>query len=444
MLADEDIRRFMDAIVIMSEKSSETRQANRISDNQPEAVSNSTLQHTENQDVEQPSSSQSKAEPVVPTSDIPAPDPIEITKVNAASATILPPVGPKSHESPLYAYLNSSQIALLCDIILDTEKFEQANFEIRRLQANSADDLSLKEPFVELSGDERKKIRRIVTEPAMQKALLRLRDEFDTACNQGGDAMFALPQPFTSLQPSDREALRPLIQSPEHRAYTVYCQQRREAMLTAQPLPSEISTRLSGKEKKAIRKQLRDRRALAYVGSLLAGVDRPSVAYVMGGNAGFGTQTAQLWTDQQAEHERLNVVSCSVVISRRYYDERRKTAASSRRDIMPALSQGCALSVLKRASAQHTTRLPSVAARPEHREEQLVRHAVPTRTEPPASQKPSAPTIGSPTESISRQSPSQPMLTSERPPDRCAAMVIGTSSVLLDSIWAMVNIVFTS
>ncbi len=270
MLADEDIRRFMDAIVIMSEKSSETRQANRISDNQPEAVSNSTLQHTENQDVEQPSSSQSKAEPVVPTSDTPVPDPIEITTVNAASATILPPAGLKSHGSPLYEHLNSSQIALLCDVILDTEKFEQANFEMRRLQANSTDDLSLKEPFVELSGDERKKIRRIVTEPAMQKALLRLRDEFDTACKQGGDAMFALPQPFTSLQPSDREALRPLIQSPEHRAYTVYCQQRREAMLTAQPLPSEISTRLSGKEKKAIRKQLRDRRALAYVGSLMA------------------------------------------------------------------------------------------------------------------------------------------------------------------------------
>ncbi len=271
MLADEDIRRFMDAIVIMSENSSETRQANRIIDNHPESVSNSTLQHTENQDVEQPSSSQSKAEPVVPILDIPAPDPIEITKVNAASATILPPAGPKSHESPFYAHLNSSQIALLCDIILDTEKFEQANFEMRRLQANSTDDLSLKEPFVELSGDERKKIRRIVTEPAMQKALLRLRDEFDTACHQGSEAMFALPQPFPSLQPSDREALRPLIQSPEHRAYTVYCQQRREAMLTAQPLPSEISTRLSGKEKKAIRKQLRDRRALAYVGSLMAG-----------------------------------------------------------------------------------------------------------------------------------------------------------------------------
>ena len=270
MLADEDIRRFMDAIVIMSEKSSETRQSNRISDNHPEAVSNSTVQHTEHQDVEQSGSSQSKVEPVVPTSDTPVPEPSEITKVSAASATILPPAGPKSHESPLYAHLNGLQIALLCDIILDTEKCEQASFEMSRLQANSTDDLSLKEPFVELSGDERKKIRRIVTEPAMQKALLRLRDEFDTACKQGGDAMFALPQPFTSLQPSDREALRPLIQSPEHRAFMVYCQQRREAMLTAQPLPSEISTRLSGKEQKAIRKQLRDRRALVYVGSLMA------------------------------------------------------------------------------------------------------------------------------------------------------------------------------
>lgn len=270
LLTDEDIRRFMDAIVFLSEKSSEAHQSNLIKDNPREAVSNSMLQHTENQYGEQSGSSQSKAEPVAPTSDTPAPDSIEITKVNATSATIAPPAGPKSHESPPFSHLNSSQIALLCDIILDTEKFDQANFEIRRLQANGADDSSLKEPFVELSGDERKKIRRIVTEPGLQEVLLRLRDEFDAACKQGSDAMFALSQPFTSLQPSDREVLRLLIQSPEHRNFMEYWQQRREAMLTAQPLPSEISTRLSGKEKKAIRKQLRDRRALAYVGSLMA------------------------------------------------------------------------------------------------------------------------------------------------------------------------------
>ena len=174
------------------------------------------------------------------------------------------------HEPQRYAVLSGSQVDLLCDIVLDAERLAQANYEIRRLQANSAADSSLVEPFVELSGDERKEIRRVVTEPGLQEVLLKLRDEFDAACKQSGEAVFALPLPFTSLQPSDGDKLRLLIQSPEHRDYMAFQKQRREAMLTAQPLPSPISTRLSGKEQKAIRKQLRDRRALAYVGSLMA------------------------------------------------------------------------------------------------------------------------------------------------------------------------------
>ena len=175
-----------------------------------------------------------------------------------------------SHGAQHYSVLSGSQVELLCDLVLDADKLAQANFEIRRLQANRADDSSLKEPFVELSGDQRKEIRRVVTEPGQQEALLRLRDAFDAACKQGGDAVFALPPPFTSLQPSDGDKLRLLIQSPEHRDYMAFQKQRREALLTAQPPPSPIATRLSDKEQKAIRKQLRDRRALAYVGSLLA------------------------------------------------------------------------------------------------------------------------------------------------------------------------------
>ena len=270
LLADEDIRRFMDAIVLLPEKSSEICQSNPINNSPSTETSDKNLQQTGNQALAQASSSESNAERAAPSANAPAQDSGEIATKNTASTTVAPQEGPTSHESQRYSILRSSQVGLLCNIILDAEKLAQANYEIRRLQANSTDDSSLKEPFVELSGDERKEIRRVVTEPGMQKVLLSLRDEFDAACKQGGEAVFALPLPFTSLQPRDGDKLRLLIQSPEHQAYMAFQKQRREAMLTAQPPPSPISTRLSDKEQKAIRKQLRDRRALAYVGSLMA------------------------------------------------------------------------------------------------------------------------------------------------------------------------------
>ncbi len=270
LLADEDIRRFMDAIVLLSEKSGEPRQSNPIS-NHPNAEStDQILQQTGNQASAQSGPSKTNAERTAPSANAPVPDSGKNATTDRSSTATASQESPMCHEPQRYAVLSGSQVDLLCDIVLDAERLAQANYEIRRLQANSAADSSLVEPFVELSGDERKEIRRVVTEPGLQEVLLKLRDEFDAACKQSGEAVFALPLPFTSLQPSDGDKLRLLIQSPEHRDYMAFQKQRREAMLTAQPLPSPISTRLSGKEQKAIRKQLRDRRALAYVGSLMA------------------------------------------------------------------------------------------------------------------------------------------------------------------------------
>lgn len=270
LLADEDIRRFIDDIVLLSEKGSETCQSNPITNNSNTGISDKNLQQTGNQALVQAGSSESNAERATPSANTPAPDSGEITTKNTASTTVAPQEGLTNHGSQGYSVLSGSQVVLICGIILDAEKLAQANYEIRRLQVNNADDSSLKEPFVEISGDERKEIRRVVTDPGMQKVLLRLRDEFDAACKQGGEAVFALPLPFTSLQPSEGDKLRLLIQSPEHRAYVTFQKQRREAMMTAQPPPLPIATRLSDKEQKAIRKQLRDRRALAYVGALMA------------------------------------------------------------------------------------------------------------------------------------------------------------------------------
>lgn len=269
LLADEDVRRFVDSIELLSENSNETRQSHPINDNLHAAASEQTPQFTEKQEFARSCSNESSAERITSSSNAMDPYSNKIETVNTASITISPQECLTSQEPQHHSILECSQTNLLCDIILDAEKLAQANYELRRMKANSTDDSSLTEPLVEISRDDRRGIRRVVTEPDLQEKLLRLRDEFDAACKQGGEAVFSLPPPFTSLQPSDGDMLRLLMQSPEHRAYAVFQKQRREAMLTAQPPPSPIATRLSGKEQKAIRKQLRDRRALAYVCSVL-------------------------------------------------------------------------------------------------------------------------------------------------------------------------------
>jgi hypothetical protein len=79
LLADEDIRRFMDAIVLLSEKSSEVHQSNPINNNPVRKPSDNNLQQAGNQELAQASSSESNAERAAPSANAPEPDSGEIT-----------------------------------------------------------------------------------------------------------------------------------------------------------------------------------------------------------------------------------------------------------------------------------------------------------------------------------------------------------------------------
>ena len=161
--------------------------------------------------------------------------------------------------------LSEAQIQTVCGIVLDPERMALVAYENECAKAHLLDTPPPPEPSLDLSSTERKEIRAVLSSPILLDALLTLSARFRAAAAGGGEAMFALPSPFQSLKPHDRERIQRTIATPEQRDYFLFQNQRRDARLSGLPMPLAGPTDVPDKEQKAIRRLFRDERVLHYL-----------------------------------------------------------------------------------------------------------------------------------------------------------------------------------
>lgn len=161
--------------------------------------------------------------------------------------------------------LSEAQIQTVCGIVLDPERMALAVYENECVKARLRGTPPPTEPSLDLSPTERKEVRAVLSSPILLDALLTLHARFQATAVGGGEAMFALPSPFQSLEPQDRERIQHTLETPEQRDYFLFQIQRREARLKGLPMPPARPTQVPDKEQKAIRRLFRDERVMRYL-----------------------------------------------------------------------------------------------------------------------------------------------------------------------------------
>ncbi len=190
-----------------------------------------------------------------------APLPIPV-QVQVASPT---PNQSSSETPTLDESLSDEQIQRLCGIVLDPNRMAQVIYENECTKARMLGSPLPPAPSLDLSPEELTEIREVLSSTNLCDALLSLWTRFRAAAAGGGDAMFALPPPFQSLQPNDRDRIHRTIATSEHRDYFFFQSQRRDAALRGLPMPRAGPTGVTDKEQKAIRRLFRDERVMVYL-----------------------------------------------------------------------------------------------------------------------------------------------------------------------------------
>lgn len=208
--------------------------------------------------AQQPSAIQSE-QPGGGASLAPLPIPVQVPVAS-------PTPNQSSSETPtLDESLSDGQIQRLCGIVLDPNRMAQVLYENECTKASMLGSPLPPAPSLDLSPDELKEIRAVLSSRILCDALLSLWTRFRAAAAGGGDAMFALPPPFQSLQPNDRDRIHRTIATPEQRDYFIFQSQRRDAALRGLPMPRARPTGVTDKEQKAIRRLFRDERVMVYL-----------------------------------------------------------------------------------------------------------------------------------------------------------------------------------
>lgn len=170
-----------------------------------------------------------------------------------------------SEPRPIEESLSDSQLQTVLGIVLDPERMAQVIYENDCAKARMQGLPLPPAPTLDLSPTELKEIREVFSSEILCSALLSLYKRFQAASAGGGDAMFALPAPFPSLQPHDRDSIHRAVSTPAQRDYFLFQNQRREARLSGRPMPPARPTQVPDKEQKAIRRLFRDERVMRYL-----------------------------------------------------------------------------------------------------------------------------------------------------------------------------------
>jgi hypothetical protein len=182
----------------------------------------------------------------VPTAPPPPPPPTE----PAQRQTVLPP-------------LPAVQIQRLCAIIYDQEKAVQMNYEICSQLAVSRGEHSASEPPTDLSGEQRKELRRVVSDFRLFSHYNGLLRKFDETVQR--DPAGPLPAPLQSLPATEHARAAAQLSNKECWAYANYLWNRWEALKLGRTVPAEPQSSLQPDVKRKLRKLLRDRRISIYL-----------------------------------------------------------------------------------------------------------------------------------------------------------------------------------
>lgn len=124
------------------------------------------------------------------------------------------------------------------------------------------------EPSLDLTPADKEEVREVLSSSLLSAALFSLIERFHEASAEGGEAMFALPPPFPSLKPQDRDRIHRAIATPDQRDYLLYLNQRQAAARQGLKPPPPRPTQVAEKEQKAIRRLLRDQRVMFYLSTI--------------------------------------------------------------------------------------------------------------------------------------------------------------------------------
>lgn len=168
------------------------------------------------------------------------------------------------------ASLNTDQVTALCRIAMDADLTIQLNYEQKYLEASQMKLPTPKEPKLELQPAERQIIKQIAATPVLSSALDELMTLFQSAMQNGAEAMFSLPPPLPSLLPTDRARLNQIVDSPDQRIFYLQQSARKSAQSKGSEMPAPQPTLLGHKEQKAILRLLRDVRAKVYMSEVMS------------------------------------------------------------------------------------------------------------------------------------------------------------------------------
>lgn len=147
--------------------------------------------------------------------------------------------------------------------LLHVESLAQLLYEQRAALAKEQGQTAPPEPLTQLSGDERKKIRRMAGHPAMVQLARMLLEHIASVQSEGIGILESLPLNIEARSPFEQQLLREAQQYPDKREYMEYLYRRARTLLAGTSPPLEPKTALSTAERKRLTKLVFDLRSLS-------------------------------------------------------------------------------------------------------------------------------------------------------------------------------------
>lgn len=147
--------------------------------------------------------------------------------------------------------------------LLHVESLAQLLYEQRAALAKEQGQPAPTEPLTQLSGEERKNIRRMARHPAMVQLGRMLLEHIVSVQSEGIGILESLPLSLESRSPSEQHLLREAQQHPDKREYMEYLYRRARTLLAGTSPPLEPKTALSTAERKRLTKLVFDLRSMS-------------------------------------------------------------------------------------------------------------------------------------------------------------------------------------
>lgn len=147
--------------------------------------------------------------------------------------------------------------------LLHVESLAQLLYEQRAALAKEQGQPAPPEPLTQLSGEERKNIRRMARHPAMVQLGRMLLEHIASVQSEGIGVLESLPLILEARSPSEQQLLREAQQHPDKREYMEYLSRRARTLLAGMSPPLEPKTALSTAERKRLTKLVFDLRSMS-------------------------------------------------------------------------------------------------------------------------------------------------------------------------------------